>query len=65
MRFRGMRGTQYADPLIDDRIGVPFGEAGLRKQMCSKPINGVEKTDLYILGIRPRRRAHATAPAPL
>jgi hypothetical protein len=57
MRFRSMRGTQFVDPLIDDKIAVPFAEAGLRKQACSKNVNGVDRSDLYILGIRPRRRA--------
>lgn len=44
-----------ADPLIEDKYGAPFGEAGITVNKATKMYNGVERTEMFLFGIQPRR----------
>jgi hypothetical protein len=55
-RHRALRGNSFADPLIDDKVTVPFKEAGISKCHCTRKVNEVDKTDWFLLGIRSKRK---------
>jgi hypothetical protein len=62
-RSRDLRGTQYADPLVPDKYGSAFSEAGLEVFVGEKVYKDVARNEKWILGMRQRVWAQPRPPA--
>mgnify|MGYP000458331077 CR=1 FL=1 len=64
MMYRKIRSGSFPDALTVDKYSGAFTDAGIMVRICTKRVDGMEKSDTYIIGIRHRGGGYA-AQAPV